>query len=188
MWNVIRELVADVQNGRRDSSPGQLLRAATPVLGQLILVGIVAGIGIVIGFVLIIVPGLFLITIWSVAAPVVVLEHPGVLPALRRSRLFRTQPGEPKPPRIRNMDRANPRRLRCDIPPDAETLKNAATGVAQRGSPIIKARLRTRPRCDPLDEQHIDTKPPERQRETRANHPSTDNSDIDLHRGFTPPP
>jgi hypothetical protein len=83
---MVVELVADVQNGRRDSSPGQLLRAATPVLGQLILVGIVAGIGIVIGFVLIIVPGLFLITIWSVAAPVVVLEHPGVLPALRRSR------------------------------------------------------------------------------------------------------
>jgi hypothetical protein len=83
---MVVELVADVQDGRRDASPGQLLRAATPVLGQLILVGIVAGIGIVIGFVLIIVPGLILITIWSVAAPVVVLEHPGVFAALRRSR------------------------------------------------------------------------------------------------------
>ena len=49
------------------------------MLGQLILVGIVAGIGIVIGFVLIIVPGLILITIWSVVAPVIVLEHPGGL-------------------------------------------------------------------------------------------------------------
>ncbi len=56
------------------------------MLGQLILVGIVAGIGIVVGFILIIVPGLILITIWSVAAPVVVLEHPGVFAALRRSR------------------------------------------------------------------------------------------------------
>jgi|HubBroStandDraft_3_1064219.scaffolds.fasta_scaffold80200_1 hypothetical protein len=83
---MVVQLVADVRDGRRDASPGQLLRAATPVLGQLILVGIVAGIGIVIGFVLIIVPGLILITIWSVAAPVVVLEHPGVLAALRRSR------------------------------------------------------------------------------------------------------
>lgn len=83
---MVVELVADIQDGRRDSSPGQLLRAATPVLGQLILVGIVAGIGIVIGFVLIIVPGLILITIWSVAAPVVVLENPGVFAALRRSR------------------------------------------------------------------------------------------------------
>ena len=56
------------------------------MLGQLILVGLIAGIGIVVGFILIIVPGLILITIWSVAAPVVVLEHPGVFAALRRSR------------------------------------------------------------------------------------------------------
>lgn len=83
---MVVELVADVQDGRRDASPGQLLRAVTPVLGQLILVGIVAGIGIVVGFILIIVPGLILLTIWSVAAPVVVLEHPGVFAALRRSR------------------------------------------------------------------------------------------------------
>jgi uncharacterized protein UPF0259 len=83
---MVVELVADVQDGRRDASVGQLLGAATPVLGQLILVGIVAGAGIVIGFILVIVPGLILITIWSVAAPVVVLERPGGLRALRRSR------------------------------------------------------------------------------------------------------
>jgi hypothetical protein len=83
---MVVELVADLQDGRRDSSPGQLLRAVTPVLGQLILVGIIAGVGIVIGFVLIIIPGLILITIWSVVAPVVVLENPGALAALRRSR------------------------------------------------------------------------------------------------------
>jgi hypothetical protein len=83
---MVVELVADVQDGKRDATPGQLLRAATPVLGNLILVGLVAGIGIVIGFVLIIVPGLILITIWSVAAPVVVLERPGGLRALGRSR------------------------------------------------------------------------------------------------------
>jgi len=83
---MVVELVADVQDGRRDASAGQLLQAATPVLGQLILVGIVSGIGIVIGLVLIIVPGLILITIWSVAAPVVVLERPGVFAALGRSR------------------------------------------------------------------------------------------------------
>jgi hypothetical protein len=83
---MVVELVADIQDGKRDATPGQLLRAATPVLGQLIFVGIVAGIGIVIGFILIIIPGLILITIWSVAAPVVVLERPGGLRALGRSR------------------------------------------------------------------------------------------------------
>jgi hypothetical protein len=83
---MVVELVADVQDGRRDATVGQLLQAAMPFIGQLILVGILAGIGIAIGFVLIIVPGLILLTIWSVAAPVVVLEHPGVTAALGRSR------------------------------------------------------------------------------------------------------
>src|SRR5690242_20179119 len=35
---MVVELVADVQDGRRDATAGQLLRAVTPVLGQLILV------------------------------------------------------------------------------------------------------------------------------------------------------
>ncbi len=83
---MVVELVADVQDGRRDASAVRLLQAVMPVLGPLILVGIVAGIGVVVGFVLLIVPGLILITIWSVAAPVMVLERPGVFQALGRSR------------------------------------------------------------------------------------------------------
>ncbi len=83
---MVVELVADVRDGRRDASVGQLLRAVTPVLGQLILVAIVAGVGILIGFLLIVVPGLILATMWAVAAPVVVLERPGGLRALGRSR------------------------------------------------------------------------------------------------------
>ncbi len=83
---MIVELVADVRDGKRDATAGQLVRAVMPVLGQLIVVGFVAGIGIVLGFVLIVVPGLVLLTIWSVAAPVVVLERPPGLRALGRSR------------------------------------------------------------------------------------------------------
>jgi hypothetical protein len=83
---MVVELVADVQDGRRDSSPGQLLRAASPFIGPLILVGLVAGFAIVIGLFLIVVPGLFLVTIWSVFAPVIVLEQPPGLGALARSR------------------------------------------------------------------------------------------------------
>jgi hypothetical protein len=85
---MVVQLVADVQDGRRDATPRQLLGAATPVLGQLILVGVVVAVGIMAGFILLILPGLILITVWSVAAPVVVLEHPGVFAALRRSRLL----------------------------------------------------------------------------------------------------
>ena len=85
---MVVQLVADVQDGRRDATPRQLLGAAAPVLGQLILVGVVVAVGIMAGFILLILPGLILITVWSVAAPVVVLEHPGVFAALRRSRLL----------------------------------------------------------------------------------------------------
>jgi hypothetical protein len=83
---MVVELVADVQDGRRDASPGQLLRAVGPVFGQLIAAAILAGVGIGIGFVLLIVPGLILLTIWSVTAPVVVIERPGAVRALGRSR------------------------------------------------------------------------------------------------------
>jgi ABC-type multidrug transport system fused ATPase/permease subunit len=83
---MVVELVADVQDGRRDSSASQLVRAAVPVLGQLILVGLAASIAIVLGFVLIIVPGLILLTIWSVFVPVIVLERAPGLSSLSRSR------------------------------------------------------------------------------------------------------
>jgi len=83
---MVVELVADVQDGRRDATVGQLLGAVKPAVGSLILVGIVAGLAIGIGLVLIIVPGLILITIWAVFAPVIVLEHPPGLGALGRSR------------------------------------------------------------------------------------------------------
>ena len=82
----IVELVADIQDNRRDASIGELFSPVFPVLGQLLLVGIVAGICTGIGFVLLVIPGLILLTIWAVAAPVVVLERPGGLGALGRSR------------------------------------------------------------------------------------------------------
>lgn len=83
---MVVELVADVQDGRRDSGAGQLLRAVTPVLGQLILVALITGILEGIGFVLLIVPGLILFTIWAVVAPVVVVERASAIAALSRSR------------------------------------------------------------------------------------------------------
>jgi hypothetical protein len=83
---MVVNLVRDVQDGRRDHSTGELFRSVTPVLLPLVVLAIVAGIGIAIGFVLIIVPGLILLTLWAVAAPVMVIERPGVFAALGRSR------------------------------------------------------------------------------------------------------
>jgi hypothetical protein len=79
-------LVSDVQDGRRDSSVGDLFNSATPLILPLVGAGLLAGLGIALGFVLLVVPGLFLLTIWSVVAPVIVVERKGVLDAFGRSR------------------------------------------------------------------------------------------------------
>ncbi len=83
---MVVETVRDVQDGTLDSNVGQLFRSATPVLGSLIAVGFLATVGVLIGFVLLIVPGLILLTIWAVVAPVVVIERKGAVEAFGRSR------------------------------------------------------------------------------------------------------
>lgn len=79
-------LVADVRDGRRDSSVGELLSSVSPVVVPLIIASLVIGILVAIGLLLVIVPGLFLMTIWAVAAPVIVVERAGAFDALARSR------------------------------------------------------------------------------------------------------
>jgi hypothetical protein len=83
---MVVKLVNDVRDGRRDHSVGDLLRSVEPVLIPLMIVSVLLGLGVAIGFILIIIPGLILLTIWSVVAPVTVLEHPGVFAAFGRSR------------------------------------------------------------------------------------------------------
>jgi len=78
-------LVADMQDGRGDADVKQLASAVRPVLGRLIVVSFVAGVGALIGLFLLVIPGLILLTIWAISAPVVVLEHPPYLQALGRS-------------------------------------------------------------------------------------------------------
>jgi hypothetical protein len=83
---MVVEAVRDIQDGRRDFTLGELFRAPAPVLGALILAGVLAVLGILLGFVLFIVPGLLLLTWWSVVIPVVVVERPGLGAAFGRSR------------------------------------------------------------------------------------------------------
>lgn len=79
-------LVKDVQDGRSESSVGDLMRSVLPVLGPLIGASIVAALGIAGGLFLLVVPGLYLLTIWAVVAPVIVVERRPVFDALGRSR------------------------------------------------------------------------------------------------------
>lgn len=83
---MVVELVQDIQDGRRDHSIGQLLRSVDQVFWPLVGVSILLALGVGIGFVLLIIPGLVLLVMWSVVAPVTVLERPGVFAAFARSR------------------------------------------------------------------------------------------------------
>jgi hypothetical protein len=78
--------VQDVRDGTVNLSVGQTFSAAAPFLGPVAIASIVAGIAITIGFVLIIVPGLILITLWCMIVPVIVLEGSGAFAAFGRSQ------------------------------------------------------------------------------------------------------
>ena len=83
---MVVSLVRDVQDGRRDSSVGQLYRAVMPVIGPLLLASILYGIAVGIGFFLLIVPGCILLTIWAVIAPAIVIERRRTIESFGRSR------------------------------------------------------------------------------------------------------
>jgi hypothetical protein len=78
-------LVADVRDGRRDFTAGELLSTGSHVILPLIGFGILFGIGVGIGLLLLIVPGLYLLTIWAVGVPAIVVERAGVIEAFGRS-------------------------------------------------------------------------------------------------------
>jgi len=78
--------VNDVRDGKADLSLGDTLGRVWPRAGTVVGAGILAALGIFVGFVLLIVPGLFLLTIWSLIIPAVVLENRGVSESFGRSR------------------------------------------------------------------------------------------------------
>jgi hypothetical protein len=83
-------LVQDVRDGRRDQTVGDLFSSAGPAILSLIVFGVIYAIGVAIGLALLIIPGLILITFWSVGAPAIVVERADPFGALGRSwRLVR---------------------------------------------------------------------------------------------------
>jgi hypothetical protein len=80
------EAVADIRDGRADLTMGQTFGRAQQHIGTLAIAGILAGLAVAVGLLLLIVPGLYLLTIWSVLIPVIVLERRRVMEAFGRSR------------------------------------------------------------------------------------------------------
>jgi hypothetical protein len=86
LQGALTEAVADVRDGRADLSLGETFRRVQPRLLSIMGAGLLAGIAIVLGLILLIVPGLFLLTIWSLIVPVIVLEGKAAMESFGRSR------------------------------------------------------------------------------------------------------
>lgn len=82
----LTQAVDDVRDGRADLTLGQTFERVRPRLGAIIVAGLLAGLGIALGLVLFIVPGLVLLTWWAAVIPVVVLEGRSAGESFGRSR------------------------------------------------------------------------------------------------------
>jgi hypothetical protein len=80
------EAVADIRDGKADLSWRDYVSRVRPRFWTLVGAGLLAVLGIAGGLILLIVPGLILLTWWAVFAPVVVLERVGAVESLGRSR------------------------------------------------------------------------------------------------------
>jgi hypothetical protein len=78
--------IEDVRDGRADLSIGETLSRVRPRLNTLTLAGILAVLGVVVGLLLLVVPGLILLTWWLVVVPAIMLEGRGVFESFGRSR------------------------------------------------------------------------------------------------------
>ena len=78
--------VEDIRDGKADLSLGQTYERVRPQLPAIIVGGLLAGLGIALGFLLFIIPGLILLTLWILIIPVIVLEGKSAGEAFGRSR------------------------------------------------------------------------------------------------------
>jgi hypothetical protein len=83
---LVVQAVRDIQDGVRDLSLGGLFRSVSKVLAPLLWTALLVGLGVFVGFLAFIIPGLVLLTQWAVAAPVVVCEVRTPTQAIGRSR------------------------------------------------------------------------------------------------------
>lgn len=77
--------IDDVRDGRADLSIRETLDRVLPRLNTLTIAGLLAAIGVTAGLLLLVVPGLVLLTFWLLIVPVIMLEGAGVVRSFGRS-------------------------------------------------------------------------------------------------------
>jgi hypothetical protein len=80
------QAVSDVRDGRADLSVSETFSQVYPKVWTIIGTGILLGLAIAVGLFLLIVPGLYLMTIWIAVIPAIVLENRSIGEAFGRSR------------------------------------------------------------------------------------------------------
>lgn len=85
LQGVVVKTAVNSFNGKA-TLPGEAMETAVRMFLPLLGLGIVAGAGTGLAFMLLIVPGIIVAVMWSVAAPAVVIEKRGVFESLQRSR------------------------------------------------------------------------------------------------------
>ena len=90
MWltGALVHAVVDARDGTLETGVADAFARARPFITTLLLASLLAGLGILGGLLLLIVPGIILAVRWSLVAPVVVLEPRGVRASLGRSNVL----------------------------------------------------------------------------------------------------
>jgi hypothetical protein len=83
---IVLYLRAALSQNQTDAPIRKVMHSIRPMTFQLIAAGLLSGAAVVIGILLFVVPGLILLTIWAVVAPVIADERTGVFAAFGRSR------------------------------------------------------------------------------------------------------
>jgi glycerophosphoryl diester phosphodiesterase family protein len=84
-YEAVVTLAVDARANNRTPDPAAVFAAAGPMVVPIVIASIVAGLGILVGLIFLLVPGLYLATRWAVLIPVIVVEKESFSRAFGRS-------------------------------------------------------------------------------------------------------